>query len=368
MAVKILEIVADGSPGGGTTNVLGLIEDIQRARSDSATVHFISDSSSFALERAGQLGARCYGVNFFRSRLDFFASRKLAKLIDRIKPDLIHVHGGRAAFFLSLTSAPSRIPTVYTVRGFHFLHKDPVTRFWAVTAERWISRRVARTVLVCNYDLALGHKWRLFGSGHKCSVIYNGINRAVIPTGGKQNPKTVGWLGRFDYQKDPQFVVAVAEILAREGYRFKLIGGGDLEPDVKRQISDAGLGDAVTITGSLSHKEALAELSTVSSFILPSRWEGLPIAPVEAMWMKIPVVASSVSGIPEIIETDINGILIDERDPAQYAAAIRRIDTTPDLRARFVAAGISTIKEKFLRERNAAAYLDLYDELKVPSK
>ncbi len=360
--MKILQIMADGSPGGGATNVLGLIQDINRLKGSSTRVSLITQSNSFALKRAEELDASCFGLDFFHSRLDFPLCRNLTRLIARIKPDLIHVHGGRAAFSLSLTSAPARIPTLYTVRGFHFLQKTPLLRLGAVLAERLISQRVAATVLVCDYDRALGEQWSLWPRKHQCRVIYNGINRSVIPHPVIPAPKTVGWLGRFDYQKDPQFIVAVAALLADAGYRFKMIGGGELEDEVKTLIAREGLSDVVTITGSLPHDQALAELSSMSVFVLPSRWEGLPIAPVEAMWMQIPVIASQVSGIPEIIESGISGILIRERDPQKYAAEIESLTNDTDKRRRIVDAAVTRVQDLFLRENTAAAYLKLYDD------
>lgn len=357
--MRLLQVVADGNPGGGTTNVLALLEDLIGA--GMSDVHFVSQSDSYALGRAHALGAKPYGVNFFRSRFDPRVPRQLSALVKRIRPDLVHIHGARAGFFQSFV--PRNEPVAYTVRGYHFLKKPVGLRYLAALAERRASSRADVTIHVCEYDRRLARSWKLLPGGARNVVIYNGIRIEDIPEAAAPRPKSVGFLGRLTFQKDPLMVVEIARLLAPEGFAFRLIGGGELEPEVRARLAAYGLENAVELCGALPREQALAALRDVETFVFPSRWEGLPIAPVEAMQMGIPVVAAHVSGLPEIIESEVSGLLLEERSPARYAEAIRRLSSDAALRKRFADAGRRVVREKFTRQRVIAQHLTLYREL-----
>ena len=94
--------------------------------------------------------------------------------------------------------------------------------------------------------------------------------------------------------------------------------------------------------------------------VLPSLWEGLPLTPLEAMAMGIPVVAHAVGGLKEIIEDGVSGVLIEGTDPASYAAAVRRLTAASALRTAIVARARRVVAERFSWSAAQRAYLDLY--------
>ena len=95
--MKILEIIADGRPGGGTTHVLSLMRHLVTHGND---VHFITQQDSYALDRAKELGVKARGLDFFFSCLDFRVPWKLGRLVERVQPEVVHVHGSRGGLLL----------------------------------------------------------------------------------------------------------------------------------------------------------------------------------------------------------------------------------------------------------------------------
>lgn len=358
--MRILHVVADGRPGGGTTNVLALTEDLVDA---GHQVALATQTDSYALERGAALGASVHPIDFFRGRADPRAAAALSAADRHVDPQIVHVHGARAGVALVLSRVPRMRPTAYTVRGYHFLDKRPPVRTLAAVAERLVSRRADATVHVCAYDRSLADAWRLVPQRRVQRVIYNGIRVADIPAPRGTDPKLVAFLGRLTYQKDPLLIVEIARLLAPEGFRFKLIGGGELAGEVAARITELGLEHAVTVTGALPRDQGLEELRDAGIFLLPSRWEGLPIAPVEAMQMGIPVVVADVSGLPEVVDGGRAGLLVAERAPEAFAAAIRSLASSDDLRATLVRRARARVLDLFTRERVRDEYLELYEHL-----
>jgi glycosyltransferase involved in cell wall biosynthesis len=219
-------------------------------------------------------------------------------------------------------------------------------------------------VHVCRYDEALARRWRLVPSDQRLEVIYNGIDPRELPQRAETpDLRCVAFLGRLTYQKDPLLLAEIAAALGHAGYRLRVIGGGEMQGEFRARVAALGAKPAVELLGELPRREALAALATAGALVLPSRWEGLPIAPIEAMALGIPVVAANVSGLPEIIESGVSGELVDARDAAPYVAALRGLCENPGRRARAVVAAERTVNAKFLRAKNLEAHVRLYDSL-----
>lgn len=360
--MKVLQVVGDGTPGGGTTNVLALTEDLLGAGID---VLFCSQVDSYAQQAAANLGAKVVGqVNFFAGRLDRRAPRCLADLVRRVDPDIVHLHGGRAAFFFSSHPPTGRWRSVYTVRGYHFLNKPWPLRQLAAMAERRSSRVIHQTVFVCQYDQDLAARFRLLPSGQPGVVIRNGIRLDDIPQQTTpRDPRSVAVLGRLTIQKDPHLVLDLAQRLAGDGFTFHLIGGGDMEQEIRQRVQRQSL-TSVHLYGSLARPQALEAMQQCGTFLLASRWEGLPIAPVEAMQMGLVVVVSAVSGNTEVVVDGQTGYVVEQADRNAYVSALRRLAGDAALRSRFIDAGRSRVKTHFTRQRVVTQYQTLYQELR----
>ncbi|MFH1112367.1 MAG: glycosyltransferase [Pseudomonadota bacterium] len=359
--MRLLQIIADGRPGGGTTQVLALLKDLKGMGED---LHFVCQNDSYALDEARGMGISVSGMDFFRSRLDPGVTIKLHRLTRSYEPDVVHLHGGRAGFFAGMMpSNRKRTPVIYTVHGYHFLRKPWGIRHLAALAERRISGWADITTFVCHYDRCLAREWRILPADERGTVVYNGVNLEDIPQKSHTDPTSIGFFGRLTYQKDPLLFLEIVRILAAEGYIAKIVGGGDMERDVRRAIEQHGLTDCVKLCGPLPRGEALKEIADSAVVVFPSRWEGLPLAPLELMYMGIPLVAADVSGIPEIIENEVSGVLIKERDPRRYVPAIRKLAEDSGYRERLVNNARRTVAGKFIQQRTTEHYLRLYDRL-----
>jgi glycosyltransferase involved in cell wall biosynthesis len=360
--MKILQVVADGQPGGGTTCVLQLVEDLKQRGHE---VHFASQQQSYALQSAAKAGAHVHDdIDFFRSRNDRQPPRQLAQLVETVQPQVVHWHGGRAAHFGARSGVHQRhwLRTVYTVHGYHFPRKRWPIRWAAAMAEHRSNRAAGSVVFVSKYDQQLARRWHLIPKQVSSHLVYNGVSAMELPSQSTPEPKRVIAVGRLTFQKDPHRVLDIAAQLASDGFQFDLVGGGEMEEEIRQRVESQSLTN-VTIHGAISRQKTLYLLARASAFLLASRWEGLPIAPLEAMQARVPVVISDVGGNPELIEDGRSGFIVAQADTVTYAQRLRWLDDHPIDAQRMAQAAHERIDQHFSRQRMTAQYESLYRAL-----
>jgi glycosyltransferase involved in cell wall biosynthesis len=360
---KVLNVVADGAPGGGTTAVLGLCHDLVVS---GWTTALVTQKDSYGFHTGLALGIEAYGLDFFRSRIDPTVPRKLAAVLDVVRPDVVHVHGGRAGHaFCSRLLRRKDVPMVYTVHGYHFLKKALPRRILGWAAERRIGARADQVVFVSKNDQRIARRWGLARlDSNATAVIYNGIDPAELDAIARP-PVTfdLAFVGRMHIQKNPLFAVRVMAALVGDGFRLLFVGGGDLDEQVRAYAAAQGVADQITFTGELGRREALAALASARVYLFPSLWEGLPIGPIEAMYYGVPVIGSRVGGTDEVVEDGVTGLLIDDFDPFRYAAAVRRVLGDQRLYSSMAEAGRRRVESLFLRTASTARYRALYEHV-----
>ncbi len=350
--MRVMQIVADGGPGGGTTHVLQVLRGLGTIRS----LGLITQRNSYLFDEAASLGIECFGLDFFRSRLDVRVSRKLRQIVQDFQPQLIHAHGGRAGFFCAL--AAPKVPMVYTVHGYHFLHKRPrIVRYLALRAERMVARHADNIIFVSNHDMKVAQDCKLLLDPNRGNVIYNGIPLAEIPRAESPVQRRIGFIGRLVHQKDPLLFLEVMERLP--DYSAVIVGAGDLEDKVRVEIERRGL-SRVRMLGGLPRSEALEELSQLQTIVMTSRWEGLPILPLEAMQAGVPVVATNVGGLDEIIENGRSGLLVDGRSVGEMVRAVEQATEDLALRNRIVENARLRVRDIFSEEQMWSGLREVY--------
>jgi glycosyltransferase involved in cell wall biosynthesis len=350
--MRVLEIVSDGDPGGGTTHVLQILRGLRSTHS----IGLITQSQSYLLHQAEALDIPAYGLHFFRSRLNLAVSFHLNKIYSEWKPDLIHVHGGRAGLFHTITG--TTVPVVYTVHGFHFIHKPVGIRWLATIVERVIISRADRIIFVSEHDAKIATAYKIFPENKQATVIHNGIQQGKIPERHTTPTKHVGFIGRLEYQKDPfLFLDALGHL---PDYTATMIGGGSLESAVKQEIAHRDLVKRVRQIGALSHQESLQTLPTFDVLLLTSRWEGLPLVVLEAMCAGVPVVAVNVSGLSEIIEHKKNGLLVEERSGQDLAWAVRAAVENHELRTEMIHQAYQHVHNHFSEKKMLSEIQKIY--------
>ena len=168
---------------------------------------------------------------------------------------------------------------------------------------------------------------------------------------------TFVFAGRLTPQKNLPLAVSALSRVA--GASLVVVGEGPSRDQLVRAIDQAGVGGRVTLTGALPRSEAIDWMRAADASILTSDWENFPHAAVEAMAAETPVIATAVGGVPEIVQSGVNGILVPPRDPDALAAAMARVSEDDELRTS-LRAGALRASERY---RKAVVYGTIEAEL-----
>ena len=168
------------------------------------------------------------------------------------------------------------------------------------------------------------------------------------------------FVGRLAKPKNPLFMIDILACLKERSVSLLMVGGGELDTPLRAYAKSKEVEHLVTFAGPLPHCEALKAFCSARVAVMPSLWDGLPILPMEAGYLGLPVVAAAIPGVDEIIEDGKNGFLIPTYDPKLYAAAINRLLDDPSLALKMGAQGKQRVDRRFLRRHNTQAFIDIY--------
>jgi glycosyltransferase involved in cell wall biosynthesis len=303
-----------------------------------------------------------------RSRIDLRAVGRLVRCIRQHDYKLVHAHTPRAALVGRLAAAIARVPLVYHVHS--PTSRDTTHRFRNLcnaAAERLAVAGAAKLVAVSG---SLGRHMKQQGiAARKIAVIHNGVPvaKAVTPRGTPTGVWTLGTIALFRPRKGLEVLIDALGLLRADGVPVQLraVGGfetADYEQTIHEQVARLGLANSIEWTGFTS--DVPRELEEMDLMVLPSLFgEGLPMVVLEAMAAGVPVVASSVEGVPEAIRDGLDGVLAAPGDPHALAAAIRRvIDGELDWQALRTTA-VARHAEQFSDRAMAARLAEVYREI-----
>jgi glycosyltransferase involved in cell wall biosynthesis len=143
-------------------------------------------------------------------------------------------------------------------------------------------------------------------------------------------------IARLSEEKGLSFLIQAAELVLKQkaNVQFSIYGDGPLLESLEEEINAAQMVDHVYLIGGFKHNELPDIMSKADIFLLPSITEGMPLTIIEAMGYGCPIVATSVGGIPELIQDGVNGLLCDPANPESIAEKINILIDNPDLRRR----------------------------------
>lgn len=172
-------------------------------------------------------------------------------------------------------------------------------------------------------------------------------------------------VGQLIYRKGGDvFLDALARVRKRiPDIRAGFAGIGDQEEELRAQVRRLDLESNVEFVGELSRESLTAAYRSSKLLVIASRSEGLPLVLLEALWLGVPVVATAVDGLPEVIVEDVNGMLVPPENAGALADALLRLLLDSDLRRRLGGQARASIADRFSPEAATEKYLEVYRQV-----
>jgi colanic acid/amylovoran biosynthesis glycosyltransferase len=211
--------------------------------------------------------------------------------------------------------------------------------------------------MVANYAIA----------PEKIYVAYNGIRTELFqPNRQAANNACLNLVnvGRLVAIKGQDILLAAVHLVRTQGYevQLRIIGEGLLQADLEAQIAQLALQDCVTLMGAQSQSQVCHYLDAADVFVMPSRSEGFAVACLEAMAMKLPVIASNVTGFPEAVSDYETGILVEVENPALLAEAIIWMIKHPEQRLEMGKKARDIVETKFTRTQVTNGLINYWEQ------
>jgi glycosyltransferase involved in cell wall biosynthesis len=293
---------------------------------------------------------------------DAAAYRAIGRAIDAFRPDVVHTHSGKAGLFGRTAAWRHNVPAIV-----HTVHGAPFHPYQSAAARAFFRRCEIFAAARCHAIISVADAMtdQLVAAGvaprEKFTTIYSGMevetflaadahrDRIRRELGYAPDDVVVGKVARLFHLKGHDDLVSAARIACAQNPRLKflLVGDGILRPEIESQIAAAGLTDRFHFTG-LVPPQRIAELLAATDLVVhTSLREGLARVLPQALLAGRPVVSYDVDGAREVVHDDITGYLVQPGDTATLASRIVQLSSSPELRARLVAAGRELCRTRF---------------------
>jgi glycosyltransferase involved in cell wall biosynthesis len=340
--------------------------------------HQVDIACNFALDlhpELRELGCAIYQVEFERSpakRANYFAYKKLKRLIQDGQYDLVHTHTPVASACARIACRNlDEVKVIYTAHGFHFYRGAPLAN-WLLyyPLERWLAKYTDILITINAEDYARAR--RSLRAGRVVYVPGVGIDldrftRANVDRAMKRQELGIPSdaflilsVGELNKNKNHEIMIRAVAQLANSQIYYLICGEGPLKSHLRTVVTELGLEDRVTLLG---HRVDVAELCTVSDvFAFPSHREGLSVGLMEGMASRLPVVCSRIRGNRDLVKHETGGFLLTPTDINGFANSIKLLSEDAELRMKMGRVNFRVVSQ-FSKRMVQQVMADIYDSI-----
>lgn len=366
--MKVLHLISSGGMYGAEAVILNLSGALNAHPGDKSMIGVFSNSASPNLqlhEAAERAGVESYLIPCL-GQLDRSMPAKIRTLVKETGADLVHAHGYKAdvyAWWALHGSAPPLLSTCH-----NWIDNDTALRIYGAI-DRWLLRRFDAVVAVSEEVRS-----RLLRAGvpqSRIHLIRNGVDLTPFAAASQRREDSrpaegslrVGLVARLSPEKGVDLFLQAAAVVLRQypETRFLIVGDGPERPALEALIAQLGIAGSVSLLGRTNDMPGF--YSSIDVLVSSSRIEGLPIALLEGMASRLPIAATSVGAVPQVIRDGDTGLLVPPGDPDALAAAVIRLLGDTSLRESLGRAAQQLVADEYSARAMADEYRRLYAQL-----
>lgn len=350
--IKILHTIRQGSFGGGETYLYNLVTNLDKNKFEPVVLSFSSGAMVNALRKAE---IKTYIVKTERP-FDFTIYSKVKRIMEKECPDLLHIHGTRAGSNTLVQALKMNLTSMYTVHGWSF-HSglSKIALDIRKLSEKFLLKKADLIVCGSQSDLSTG---KALSPDSNFKLIYNSINTELYnperdvenireELGFSENDIIILFIARLTYQKDPLTFVNAAKIVLDKipDAKFLIIGEGELRKDCTDLSRTLGIENKIKFLP--FRQDVKNVLYSTDIYVLPSLWEVVPLALLEAMAMKKACIATNIKGTNEALKDGYNGLMFGTGNFVELADKIIALINDKELRSKLGNKARETVVREF---------------------
>jgi glycosyltransferase involved in cell wall biosynthesis len=304
-------------------------------------VHLVHQPNSAIGERARDIGLFLHPIAV-RSEIGLISLMRFYSLMKRVRPDIVGFNTPKPILMGCIAAKIARAKARIIFRRVDFPLRGWFSRFkytWGIDGVVTISASIRNRLISAGVPAS------------RIATIYEGIDLSIYPALNRESraalPVVVGVVSHLSREKGIDCLIEAASMIpdVREKLRFTIVGQGACLQSLRDLARQKGLEQIFQFTGFRSDIPEL--MKTFDIFVLPSLSEGLSSAILEAMACSLPIIASNVGGIPELVRHGVNGLLVAPADSAALTEAIQQLASDPEERLRVGQVNRKQVEEKY---------------------
>ncbi len=374
--IKILFLITSFNKDGPGNVLLNIVKNLDKDKFlPVVACLYLGDGE--LQKYLSEMGVETFNLGMSKDKIGWFDVRIVARLIKLLKsqkPDLIHIHLIRSVVFGGISALLMKIPFVITIHNTEFyLKKTNLVYLIIRKIESEILRRANSIICVSKgvEDFIKERYPKIDAS--KILTIYNGVSidyslscrykgslrkEFNIP----EDAIVIGFVGRLEEQKGLTYLIEAANLIIKsricDNIKIFIVGKGEEKDKLLTAISKYELNNFFIFTGFRKDVEKI--LIDFDIFVLPSLWEGLPMALLEGMSFGLPCVVTDVPGAAEVIGNGKNGFIVKPGDPGALATALISLIKDDSLRKKMGEAAKNSVISKYTAKAMSENYSRLY--------
>ena len=357
--MKIIFIITSSDLSGAPVHLLSIVEHM-KARGNQLLVVFGKNGE--VSEKIESMGICVEYLKSIKSNFnilqDISSVYYLVRLMKCFNPDIVHLHSTKSGFVGRLAAGIMRKRCIYTIHGWGFGKGHPfIQSIFVFMCEFLLKNLVSKYIAVSNYDRKYGIKWLAIPES-KIETIYNGVKN--VHTKNRDDSKfTCIMVARNDSQKDYETF-----LMALKYSKFDsaiLVGRGTDDIALVKRAAEI-LGEKFRKVRFLGVRKDVYQLLEESSvFVLTTKYEGLPISIIEAMSKSLPIIATDVGGISEMVFPNKNGFLVKRFDYGAVSNSLNKLYYQKKIRDRMGVFSRDLFESKFNEDQMNFLTLKIYN-------
>lgn len=366
--LTVLFIITKSEIGGAQTHLMEVVHYMHHA---GHNVYVVTGTAGWLTNELVAIGVDYVIlpdlIREINPAKDIKTINSICHILEDKHPDIIHCHSSKAGIVGRIAGAIKNIPAVFTAHGWAFTSGvSPAKRIIYAAIEHIMLVITRKVICVSEFDRQLAKRWFLHNYS-RIVTVHNGIVDKTFNSNIAREdflPLKLVSVARFSHQKNNlELIRAVEQInkLYSGSLQLNMVGDGPLLSEAQAYVTSHKLENDVHFLGRRTDVDDILNLNDI--FCLISNYEGLPISIIEAMRAGMPIIASDVGGVNELVQDDVNGFLIPRGNISELVDKLKYILEHKELIKSMGEASRKIYEEEYTADKMNQKILSVYNEV-----